>query len=263
MKRSSIAIGVAASLAAIVGACDGHSPTSPNPVSRPIYALRGIVTEPVGVPVEGATVTVIDGVHNNKSDRTDAAGHYTLIDVAGTFTVQVVKDGYAPASKQVSVPQTPELDVEIVPLAATGRIGGNWTLTLEPASDCQSTLNIGARKYRAAISQQDAQLEIALSGAPFVSPPQLNGTLHDQNISIELPSGCSFYCYYGPPSPAVIENLGGSQFLAITGQITATIVRSTITGTLSGDFTLTKQGTPPFDVIATCTSSQHIVTFTR
>ena len=91
-----------------------------------------------------------------------------------------------------------------------------------------------ARTYRASIAQQGADLSIALSGATFATPPQLTGTIHDLNVSIDLPSGCDFYCYYGPSSPpAVIENLGGNQFLAISGQITARVGRTSITGTLT------------------------------
>ena len=265
MTRSSIALATASTLAVVV-ACDSRNPTSPNGfLSRPIYALTGTVTEPIDVPVEGATVTVIDGVHNNKSDRTDSAGHYTLIDVEGSFTVQVEKDGYVSAAKQVTVPQTATLDLEIVPLATTGRIGGNWTLTLEPdASSCPSGTNIAARKYRASIVQDDAQLRVTLSGAPFVTTPQLTGVIRDLNVSIELPGGCTdFYCYYGPTTPAVIENLAGTQFLGISGEITATVGRSAITGTLSGDFALMSHASPPFDIFTTCRSPQHVVTFTR
>jgi hypothetical protein len=269
MKRSSIAFGIAASVAALVGACDDRSPTSPNrvpPPAQPVYSLTGVVTEPVDVPVEGATVTVADGPHKGKSSRTDSAGHYALIGIDGSFTVQVDKDGYASSTKPVTVPQILALDVEITPLAISGNIGGNWTATFEPHSSCPSPLNVDARKYRAAIVQHDAQLTITLSGANFATLPQLTGTIHDLNVSIELPAGgdCSFYCYYGPTfPPAVIENLGNNQFLAISGQITATVGRSSITGTLSGDFALMRSATPPLDVFATCTNANHRVTFTK
>jgi Carboxypeptidase regulatory-like domain len=266
MNRSSIVFGIAISVAAIVGACDGRSPTSPNriaPATQPIYSLTGIVTEPVGVPVEGATVTVADGPYKGKSSRTDGAGHYTLIGVEGSFNVQVDKDGYTSSTKPVTVPQILALDVEITLLAITGNISGSWNVTFEPAR-CPSPLNIDARKYRASIAQQGAQLTIALSGATFATPPQLTGTIHDLNVSIELPSGCDFYCYYGPTSPpAVIENIGDNQFLAIYGQITATVGRSSITGTLSGDFALMRHAVPPFDIFATCGDANHRVTFTR
>ncbi len=268
MKRSSIAFGIAASVAALVGACDDRSPTSPNRVAapaQPVFSLTGVVTEPVGVPVEGAKVTVVDGPYKGKSSLTDSAGHYALIGVDGSFTVQVDKDGYASSTKPVTIPQILALDVEITPLAISGNIGGNWTVTFAPHSGCPSPLNVDARKYRASIHQQDAQLTITLSGANFVTPPQLTGTIHDLNVSIELPAGFEcFYCYYGPSSPpAVTEKLGGNQFLAISGQVTATVGRSSITGTLSGDFALMRRATPPLDIFATCTNPNHRVTFTK
>jgi Carboxypeptidase regulatory-like domain len=126
MKRWSLACRIAVSLAAVVGACDDGNPTSPDRFqSRPVYALTGVVTEPVGVPVEDATVTVLDGPHQSKSDHTDSAGHYTLIGVDGGFSVQAFKDGYASATKPVTVSQSVELDIEITPLAVSGNISGN------------------------------------------------------------------------------------------------------------------------------------------
>jgi Carboxypeptidase regulatory-like domain len=265
MKGTFIAFGIAVSVATIFGACDGRSPATPNPLpsSQPIYSLTGVVTEPVAVPVEGAVVAVLDGPHKGKSTTTDRAGTYALIGVDGGFTIQVTKDGYASAAKGVTVTQSLSLDVEITPLGL-GNISGNWTVTFEPSSGCPSPLIGNVRTYRASIVQQGAQLTIALSGATFATPPQLTGTIHDLNVSIDLPSGCDFYCYYGPSSPpAVIENLGGNQFLAIWGQITARVGRTSITGDLSGEFALMNSARPPFEILASCGSVQHRVTFTR
>jgi hypothetical protein len=266
MKGTSIAFGIAVSLATIVGACDGRSPTTPNPLpsSRPIYSLTGFVTEPVGVAVEGAAVAVLDGPHKGKSTTTDGAGSYALIGVDGGFTIQVTKDGYEPTSKGVTVTQSLTLDVEIRPSAINRNISGNWTVTFEPQSGCPSPLIGNVRTYRASIVQQSAELSITLSGATFATPPQLSGTIHDLDVSIDLPSGCDFYCYYGPSSPpAVIENLGGNQFLAIWGQIRARVNRTSINGTLSGEFALMKSATPPFEILASCSNVQHRVTFTK
>ena len=268
MKRTFIAFGIAVSLATIIGACDDGNPTPENtvrPSAIPVHSLTGFVTEPVGVAVEGAAVTVLDGPYKGKSTITDGAGGYALIGLDGGFTIQVTKDGYGSEAKGVSVPQTRNLDVEIRPLALSGFIGGEWTVTFEPHSTCPSPLRGNARTYHASIDQRGADLSISLSGAPFVARPQLTGTIHDLDVSIDLPSGCdSYYCYYYGPSlpPAVIENLGG-QFLAISGVINARVGRSSITGTLSGDFVLTRSATLPFDVLASCNSPQHRVTFTR
>ena len=267
MKGRSIGFGIAVSLATIFGACDGGSPDTPTPLpsSQGIYSLTGFVTEPVAVPVEGAAVAVLDGPHKGKSTTTDRAGSYALIGVDGGFTMQVTKDGYASAAKGVTVTtQSLAVDVEITPLAINRNISGNWTVTLEPDSSCGSPLNGNARTYRASIVQQNAQLNITLSGATFATRPQLTGTIHDLDVSIDLPSGCDFYCYYGPSSPpAVIENLGGNQFLAIWGQITAKVGRTSITGTLTGDFALMNSATPPFEFLSWCSNRRHRVTFAK
>ena len=267
MRGPSIAFGIAVTLATIVGACDDGNPTPENtvrPSAIPVHALTGVVTEPAAVAVEGAAVTVLDGPYKGKSTITDGAGRYALIGLDGGFTIQVTKDGYASEARGVTVPLNPTLDVEIRPLVLNGNIGGNWKVTFEPYSGCQSPLGGNARTYRASIAQHGADLSITLSGATFATPPQLIGTIHDLDVTIDLPSGCDFYCYYGPSSPpAVLENLGGNQFLAISGLITARIGRTSIAGTLNGEFALTRNATPPFDTVVSCTSRQHRVTLTK
>jgi hypothetical protein len=266
MKGTYLAFGVAVSLATLFGACDNRSPVTPNPLlrSQAIYSLAGTVTEPVAVPVEGAAVAVLDGPHKGKSTVTDRAGSYALIGVDGGFTIQVSKDGYASAVKGVTVTQSLTADVVIMPLSISN-ITGNWNVALEPESSCESPLNGYARKYRAAIVQQGAQLSITLSGATFSTPPRLSGTIHGLDVSIDLPSGCDYYyCYYGPTSPpAVIENLGRNQFLAIWGQITARVGQTGIAGSLSGELALMSSATPPFNISASCSRGQHRVTFTK
>jgi hypothetical protein len=267
MKKVSFALMVVVAFTAAVTACDDRNPTSADHVSPPrTYSLTGVVTEPTDVAVEGATVRVVDGTYMGKSSVTDSGGHYTLIGVDGTFNVQVEKDGYASTTKAVTVPQTLALDLEITPLPISGNIAGDWTVVFEPHSSCGPSPLNEARTYRASIVQQGAQLSIALSGAAFVTPPQLSGTIHDLNVSIDLPMGCTSYCYYyyadtGPP--AVIEDRGGIGFLAIWGGIVATVGRSGISGTLDGTFALMRQPNQPFNIIAGCELSGHRVTFKR
>jgi hypothetical protein len=270
MKGTSIAFGIAISLATIFGACEGRSPTTPNfippsqaPPSQPIYSLTGFVTEPVGVAVEGAVVFVTDGRHKGKSTTTDSAGGYALNGVDGGFTVQITKDGYASTSRGVTVTQSITLNVEIMPLAI-GNINGNWTVTFEPTSGCPSPLIGNVRTYRASIVQQGAELSVTLSGATFVTPPKLTGTIHGLDVSIDLPSGCDFYYCYSPTSPPdVIENLGSNQFLAIWGGITARVGQSSIAGALNGTFAMMNSATPPFEFSTSCSSERHRVTFTK
>jgi hypothetical protein len=268
MKRFSIALGIAVGLVAFA-ACDGRSPTSPNavPPTAPlaIYSLGGLVTEPVNVPVEGATVTVLDGAAKGTSSITDPGGGYSLTGVEGTFTVQITKDGYTSATRQVTVPQTISAHFEIMPLTPQANISGAWTVTFEPHRTCPDLPKADFRKYRASIVQHGAQLEVTLSGATFATPPQLAGTIHGTTMSLVLPGGCTYYryCYSGFQAPPVLESIAANQFLAISGLVTATAGRASLAGTLNGEFTLTKNATPPFDVLTTCSNEQHPVTFTK
>lgn len=269
MRRLSIALGLAAGLAAAIAACNGKSPTAPNPLpppSEPItYSLGGRVTEPVNVPVDGASVTVMDGPYKGKSSITDASGGYLLVGIGGTVTVQVTRSDYTSSIRQITVSQAILVDFEIKPVTPHADVSGAWTATFEPNSTCPHLTRPDSRTYRASIAQYGAQLAVTLSGATFARPPQLAGTIHGRNVSLVLPGGsCAFYCYYGPiDPPAVLETITADQFLAIAGVVTATAAPTSIAGTLSGEFTLTKNATPPFDVLATCANEQHRVTFTR
>jgi len=266
MRSTWIAFGIAVSLATIVAACDGRNAARPTPLPTQVtYSLTGYVTEPVDVPVAGAVITVQDGPHKGKASITDRAGSYALNGVDGGFTVQVAKDGYEPAWRGVTVPQTVALDVQITPLPLSDSVNGNWTVTFEPEAGCPNQLAGNVRTYRANIVQHGAQLGITLSGPTFAAPPaEFGGSIQGQDVSMYLPDGCDFYCYYGPSGPPeVIEVLGANQFLAISGQITATAGPSSINGTLSGTFALTTSATPPFSNLATCSGERHRVTFTR
>jgi hypothetical protein len=257
MKRLSSVLGFAAGLAAAIAACNGKSPTAPNPLPPPsdqpvTYSLGGRVTEPVNVPVEGASVTIMDGPYKGKSSITDGGGGYLLSGIEGTSTVQITKSDYTPTIQQIRVTQATLVDFEITPVSPHTDVNGAWTVTFEPNSTCPHLTKPDSRKYRASIVQQGAQLAVTLSGAGFMTPPE-PGTIHGSNMSLVLPGGsCAFYCYYGPiDPPAVVE------------AIAATARPTSIAGTLSGEFTLTKNATPPFDVLGTCANEQHRVTFTR
>lgn len=268
MKRFSIALGLAVGLAAAIAACNGRNPTAPNPLPPPpaqpdTLSLAGQITEPVNVPVDGASVTIVDGPYKGKSSTTDSGGNYSLFGVEGTFTVQVSKSGYASWTQEIKVTQSTFVNFQIAPIVPHASVSGSWTVTFEPNPTCPDLTKADFRKYRASIVQQGAQLGVTLSGATFATPPQLAGAIHGPNVSIMLPGGCGYYCYGAPDVPTVIEAIAADQFLAISGVVTATAGPTSIAGTLSGEFTLTKNAKPPFDVLATCSNEQHRVTFTR
>jgi hypothetical protein len=267
IKKVSLALAGAATLAAAIAACDDRNPTAPNPVPPPspaaVYSLGGRVTEPVDIGVDGATVAVVDGPGKGTSVVTEG-GSYSLNVLQGTLTVEVTKDGYTSTKRQITVPQTYTASFEIAPLTPHANISGAWSVTFRPHRTCPDLTSADDSKYRADIVQQGALIEVALSGATFVTPPRLSGTIHGTNVSIFLPGGCGYYCYGDPATlPAVAEVLPGNKALTFTGLVTASAGRSAITGTLEGQIEVVKSTTPPFEVFAGCYHTEHQVTFRR
>jgi hypothetical protein len=267
MKRLYIASGIAVALAVTFAACNGKSPSGPSgvtPRDHRIYSLVGTISEPIDLPVENATVTVLDGPHRGKYATTGLDGRYYLYDVDGGLTIQVSKQGYVTATQGVTVPDVLDQNVVITPAVPNADIGGLWTVTFTPHPSCPSLTKPAARKYQAFITQLGARVEIAFAGASFPAVPKAYGTLHGTNLSITAAGGCATsYCYYGPVAPALAEQLPGGKALTIEGIIAGAVRGSSITATLNGRFQLVTSPTPPFTVLNSCENEHHPVTFTR
>jgi Carboxypeptidase regulatory-like domain len=269
IKKASLALAGAATLAAAIAACDDRNPTAPNPVPPPsatpaVYSLGGRVTEPLDIGIDGARVAIVDGASKGTSAITEGGGSYTLNVLEGTFTVEVTKEGYTSTKRQITVPQTYTASFEIAPLTPHANVSGAWNVTFRPHRTCPDLTSADDSKYRADIVQQGALIEVALSGATFVTPPRLSGTIHGTNVSIFLPGGCGYYCYGDPATlPAVAEVLPGNKALTFTGVVTASAGRDAITGTLEGQIEVVNSPTPPFQVLAGCYHNEHQVTFRK
>jgi hypothetical protein len=268
MKAAVIPLTIAGVIAAMLGGCDDSGPTRPSTSSAPIprfATLTGLVTEPVGVPVVDAAVTVVDGPSKGQSSPTGVDGRYVLSVSAGVLSIEIRKDGYASVTRQVVVPETRTLDVEITPLPAK-KINGKWSVTFEASAQCSGfPADARVRSYQATITQQGKGTEIALelSGAKFATTPRFSGTNEGGGVSISLtsPPGC-WYCYY-EPDPAIIEELGEDRFVGISGTILATVSGSKITGVLRGDFMVMETAKQPFKIQTSCSNEEHRVTFNR
>ena len=69
----------------LVGACSG--PTTPAPSST--FTLAGTVFTADALPLGGASVTIMDGIHAGLSRVTDKSGVYSFLDLTpSSFTVQ-------------------------------------------------------------------------------------------------------------------------------------------------------------------------------
>src|SRR5262245_4437490 len=64
--------------------------------------VRGVVTDGIGQPLDGAQVAVVDGNLAGTKTVTDAAGQFELSGGTGTTTLSVTKDGFEPKTQTVN-----------------------------------------------------------------------------------------------------------------------------------------------------------------
>ena len=71
---------MACGMALVVAACHGGSPSAPDSVNQVprTYDVVGTVTEPVGVPIDQARVTLVDAGGRRSSVVTQADGSYSV-----------------------------------------------------------------------------------------------------------------------------------------------------------------------------------------
>jgi hypothetical protein len=108
-------------LVALTVACGSKSPTNPTPTPTPTpttFSLSGLVIDAsTGSPVNGATVTVIDGPNAAKSASTDGAGRYQIANLQpGGFTARARAQYYNEFSKPMTLTSNGTLDFSLAPI---------------------------------------------------------------------------------------------------------------------------------------------------
>lgn len=131
------------------------------------FRLAGKITG-AGVGLELATVTVIAGVGEGLSARTDSSGAYELYGVAGPVQLRAAKDGYVDRLQQIDVTAHGSLALELTAYVPHDNYAGTYTLIVT-AGGCQSGFPeaLKRRMYAARIEQRGAELRVSLSGANF------------------------------------------------------------------------------------------------
>jgi hypothetical protein len=134
---------------------------------RGTFRLSGKITS-AGAALENATVTVIAGVGEGLSARTDASGRYELYGVAGIVQVRVARDGYIDKLQQIDVTAHGSLALELRAYSPTDNYAGTYTLILT-AGGCTPEFPeaLKRRVYGARVDQKGAELRVSLSGANF------------------------------------------------------------------------------------------------
>jgi hypothetical protein len=138
-------------------------------IPRGTFMLTGRVTEQ-GSGLQGVQVTVVAGTGSGLLTRTNQRGDYELYGVAGPIHLRATKDGYLDRAAEVQAVGHGTLDFELSPFLPSLDYAGLYTL-LVTGESCSSDFPPEGklRVYTARVQQEGARLQVALSGARFIS----------------------------------------------------------------------------------------------
>lgn len=242
--------------AVVLAACGGRAPTQPSPVaaSAPTtFFVVGRVTEPVGVPVFAATVTVVAGVGVGNSARTNMQGEYGLPGASGPVTLTFAADGYSTMQREITIERNERLDVELLPLAPSVNIQGAWHVTFEASPDCSNLPQVArTRRYGASVLQQGAAVVVQFSDAKLSGPTKFEGKVRGDTMS--LPVG-------DWDNGGMVEKVEDALYLMLWGTLSATASGAGLSGAFDG--TIYLGDTAETVTREHCDSKTHRVTFAR
>lgn len=207
------------------------------------HRLTGRVQES-GLPVQGATVSVLSGVGSGLSVATNYDGQYRLYGVAGALQIRVSKPGYVDLLKEITASGNDVLDFpEARQTQAVPSMAGSYLLTLQPDSVCSTASPDQrpaplppdihrARSYAVQVTQNGPALQVAGPGPSFVPPSdRFDGRATPDGVEFLLGNG---YLGYGPDN-AFTAYISPTQAISYEGQVYATRVGSAVVGRLDGE----------------------------
>jgi hypothetical protein len=141
------------------------------------FRLIGQVTNQ-RAPLPDATVSVMTGVGEGLTVRTDAAGTYALYGVAGRVHIRASKDGYFDKADLIEVNAHSSLGFEMKQVAPTDNYTGVYTLIITSVQCTPGFPEFAkTRVYTARLEQSGASLVVDLADANFVLPAGFAGVL--------------------------------------------------------------------------------------
>jgi hypothetical protein len=221
------------------------------------YTLSGRVDEAGGYPVKDARVEIIGGPMSGQVAITDQVGYYTFKGVAGALQVRATKDGYVPATIDVSSDTT---HVNLVLTSSPSVIGDVYRLTFTPSPSCQLPDDARRRTYTATINLFNNRAIVTLTGAQFWSGGycdamnSFDALVHGSTVSLSNYGG----------DCGVLEELANTRYLFFTGTADVTLTDSISTAAFVGTVAVV---TSPEDttrpIPTACTASDHQLVFER
>jgi hypothetical protein len=196
-------------------------------------------TEP-SVAVGGARVES-DGV---PEAFTDFSGQYRLYGVAHNGRLRISKTAYVTKEIQLAIS---DHHVENVSLASEpgGIVEGLYQMTIEAGAECQGRIPepLLTRRYAAAITERESQIQIVLTGAHFfpgfVGPREttvIPGFIDRGEHQLEL--AWPTHCEGTEPDARVVEIIDDKTYLEISGSGRLLRTGDGFAGTLRGLYLL-------------------------
>jgi hypothetical protein len=227
------------------------------------YILAGRVTEAGNLSIADARVDVIGGPMSGRAVMTNTFGNYAFNGVSGVAQVRATKDGYQPATQNVSQ-DTEHVNVDLTPSVPYASIGGVYSLTFTASPSCNLPEDAMKRTYTATIDQRGAPLTIFLSDARFFTSNQLTwnqftGRATGNAVSFSLND--TYYCfYYGG---CVVEQLADNRYLSLTGTARTIVTTPAEFSAVFAGAVRVSASASGSNQIATCAAPDHQLTFTR
>jgi hypothetical protein len=226
------------------------------------FRLTGRISDG-SLPLDGVTLTVIEGTGKGLTNVTDGSGAYALYGVAGRVTLHAKKGGFKNSIEEIDVSRNRELDFEMRFDGERGALTGTYTLQLEATPCVSLPENTRKRTYTANVQQHGSRVTVKLDGADFIVSngrgDHFAGSVGaDGKVTFAI-GDAYYYFYYGYflGEFDLVERIDSSALLVV-GTVNATSTSAGISGVLNGLVALAQGTTVPFTrVTASCVSSSH------
>jgi hypothetical protein len=213
------------------------------------FRVSGSVTES-GRPFPGVRVSVLAGRRSGLEERTSADGTYVLYGLAGSTDLGVSEEGLQPQVRSIVVNDHRVVDFDLQPTPGYNSFTGDWALTFQASPTCGSELPPEAttRTIRATLTQRGPQLSVAFDAPGRVVldgfPPEAHGGVSGDEVGFYIQRESEEE--RSPPRWTFLEMFQPRRFLGISGPASGRRRGSTITGTLSGYFSVYRSSGPSY-----------------
>ncbi|HSC28372.1 MAG TPA: Ig-like domain-containing protein [Vicinamibacterales bacterium] len=220
-----------------------------------------------GFGLTNARVEVTAGSATGLVATSTGPGTYALYGVAGDTELRITRDDYEPRVENLFVADHRTLDIELVPSGGRVDPTGTYTLTVEAAPECRSSLPATAltRTYSATIAGNgSSNVIVTLGGANFLTTFSTANSFHGRlgagRVSFTLWGPSNYYFYYYLAS--VMEQIAPSAYFVPSGKLEAEPSATGFSGALDGTIEI-REGTNvgSLSVTASCRSANHRFTF--